>query len=88
MKLLLRHDLECVFGKEDAPKTTITTSFYRSNIDSGYQALIVHAASLNVLDCFILDCMSALLDKGNFSFPRTFYPDPHFLVLVLDFLFF
>ena len=65
MKLLLRHDLECAFDLADTSKTVITASLYRPSIDSTYQALIAQAASLHVLDCFILDCMSVLLKDGK-----------------------
>ena len=66
MKLLLRHTLECAFELNDPAKTTITASLYRTAVDSVYQSLIAQAASMKVLDCFILDCMSSLLSKGMY----------------------
>ena len=65
MKLLIRHELEVNAAPDDDALTGITASFYRTSIDPSYSRLIAQAAEQAVFDCFILQCVRILLDKGK-----------------------
>ena len=56
----------------DVAKTTVTASFYRERVDSGYQAMISAKAEAGIFDWSILRRMDEVFRSGKYE-PVTMY---------------
>ena len=71
--LLCRFPLDVVSCQDTQGKIRITVSMYRSNVDSGYKALIEKQVATGVFDDYIVALMHWLLQNGK-EFEVVFRP--------------